>query len=122
VISVSKYSKHVEEAKAFVAWLETKENDILQAKNGAGDPVRISSYESADLTTETLADSSALRFRRLPVVLEAMKSAQPRPFFPGEELWETTLSTELSAISLGESSVEEALARADEAQNRNLTR
>jgi ABC-type glycerol-3-phosphate transport system substrate-binding protein len=122
VISVSKYSKHVEEAKAFVAWLETKENDILQAKNGAGDPVRISSYESADLTTETLADSSALRFRRLPVVLEAMKSAQPRPFFPGEESWETTLSTELSAISLGESSVEEALARADEAQNKNLAR
>ena len=120
VISVSKYSQNIDEAKAFVAWLETKENDVFQAKNGAGDPVRISSYDSTDLTTETLANSSALRFRRLPVVLEAMESAQARPFFPGEEIWETTLSTELSAISLGESTVTEALARADEAQNRNL--
>jgi multiple sugar transport system substrate-binding protein len=121
VISVSKYSENVEEATKFAAWLETKENDVFQAANGAGDPVRMSSYEDATLTGETLPDSDVPRFRRLPVVLDAMKSAGARPFFPGEEIWETTLSTELSAISLGERSVEEGLARADEAQNRNLS-
>ena len=120
VISVSKYSEHVDEATKFAAWLETKKNDVFQASNGGGDPVRASSYSDPTLTEEVLADSDALRFRRLPIVLAAMESAQPRPFFPGEEIWETTLSTELSAISLGERSVEEGLARADEAQNKNL--
>lgn len=120
VISVSKYSENVEEAKKFAAWLETKENDVFQAKNGAGDPVRASSYEASDLTEEMLPDSDVPRFRRLATTLEAMETAQPRPFFPGEEIWETTLSTELSAISLGERSVEEGLQRADEAQNENL--
>lgn len=120
VISVSKYSKHVDEATKFAAWLETKKNDVFQASNGGGDPVRASSYTDPMLTDEVLADSDALRFRRLPVVLSAMESAQPRPFFPGEEIWETTLSTELSAISLGERTVKDGLARADEAENKNL--
>jgi multiple sugar transport system substrate-binding protein len=120
VISVSKYSEHVDEATKFAAWLETKKNDVFQASNGGGDPVRTSSYSDPTLTEEVLADSDALRFRRLPTVLSAMESAQPRPFFPGEEIWETTLSTELSAISLGERTVEEGLARADEAENKNL--
>lgn len=121
VISVSKYSKNVEEAKKFAAWVETKEHDVFQAKNGAGDPVRSSSYEAADLTEEMLAGTDVPRFRRLTTTLQAMETAQPRPFFPGEEIWETTLSTELSAISLGERSVEEGLQRADEAENKNLT-
>jgi len=121
VISVSKYSTKVDEAKKFAAWLETKENDVFQAKNGAGDPVRISSYEADELLSETLPDTDVPRFRRLATTLEAMQSAQPRPRFAGEEIWETTLSTELSAISLGERSVEEGLKRADEAQNRNLS-
>jgi multiple sugar transport system substrate-binding protein len=120
VISVSKYSKHVDEATKFAVWLESKKNDVFQASNGGGDPVRLSSYGDPILTDELLSGSEALRFRRLPITLSAMNSAQPRPFFPGEEIWETTLSTELSAISLGERSVEEALARADEAQNKNL--
>ncbi|CAN5227819.1 sugar ABC transporter substrate-binding protein [soil metagenome] len=120
VISVSKYSKHVDEATKFAAWLETKKNDVFQASNGGGDPVRASSYTDPMLTDEVLADSDALRFRRLPVVLSAMESAQPRPFFPGEEIWETTLSTELSAISLGERTVKDGLARADEAEHKNL--
>ena len=121
VISVSKYSKNVDEAVKFAAWLETKENDVFQASNGGGDPVRSSSYSDPELTEQTLEGADALRFRRLPIVLDAMESAKARPFFPGEEIWETTLSTELSAISLGERSVEEGLARADEAQNRNLS-
>ncbi|MCU1437208.1 MAG: Family 1 extracellular solute-binding protein [Naasia sp.] len=121
VISVSKYSENVEEAKKFAAWLETKENDVFQAKNGAGDPVRASSYDAPELLDEVLPDSDVPRFRRLETTLKAMATAQPRPLFPGEEIWETTLSTELSAISLGERSVEDGLARADEAENRNLS-
>lgn len=120
VISVSKYSEHVDEATKFAVWLQSKKNDVFQASNGGGDPVRISSYSDPILTEEVLPGTDVLRFRRLPVVLAAMETAQPRPFFPGEEIWETTLSTELSAISLGERTVEEGLARADEAQNKNL--
>jgi multiple sugar transport system substrate-binding protein len=120
VISVSKYSKHVDEAIKFAVWLESKKNDVFQALNGGGDPVRSSSYSDPILTDELLPDGETKRFRRHSVVLSAMNSAQPRPFFPGEETWETTLSTELSAISLGERTVKEALARADEAQNKNL--
>jgi hypothetical protein len=51
-----------------------------------------------------------------------MKTAQPRPFFPGEETWETALSTELSAISLGQRGVQEGLSRANEAIDKNLSR
>lgn len=122
VISVSKYSEHPEEAKKFAAWLETKENDVFQSDNGAGDPVRASSYEDPRLVEQTLPDSDVLRFRRFPVVLEAMETAQPRPFFPLEERWETALSTELSAISTGQVSVEEGLERADAAIDQALER
>jgi multiple sugar transport system substrate-binding protein len=121
VISISKYSKNVDEAVKFATWLETKQNDVFQASNGGGDPVRTSSYSNPELTGQTLEGTDVLRFRRLSTVLGAMQSAKERPYFPGEEIWETTLSTELSAISLGERSVEEGLARADEAQNRNLS-
>ncbi|BAU33395.1 ABC transporter substrate-binding protein [Microcella alkaliphila] len=117
-ISVSKYSENIDEAIKFVTWLQTQENDVFQASNGAGDPVRISSYSSPELLDQTLEGTDVLRFRRLPVVLDAMQTAQPRPLFPGQESWETVLSTELSAISLGQRSVEEGLARADETQNR----
>jgi multiple sugar transport system substrate-binding protein len=120
VISVSKYSENQEEATKFAAWLETKKNDVFQADNGGGDPVRASSYEDPELLDQTLPDSDAQRFRRFPVVLEAMKTARPRPYFPLEERWETALSTELSAISTGEVSVEEGLARADEAVDQTL--
>jgi multiple sugar transport system substrate-binding protein len=120
VISVSKYSKNVEEAKKFAVWLESKKNDVFQAANGGGDPVRASSYTDPTLTQQKLSGSDALKFRHLPVTQDAMKSAQPRPFFPGEETWETTLSTELSAISLGQRSVQDGLAHADEAENKNL--
>jgi len=120
VISVSKYSKNIDEAKKFAAWLETKENDVFQADNGGGDPVRSSSYSNTTLTEQKVAGSDALRFRRLPEVLTAMKSAQPRPFFPAEEGWETILSTQLSAISQGQSSVDEGLAAADAAVNKYL--
>lgn len=121
VISVSKYSKNVDEATKFATWLESKKNDVFQAANGGGDPVRASSYSDPTLAQQKLDGSDALRFRHLPVTQEAMKSAQPRPFFPGEETWETTLSTELSAVSLGQRSVQDGLARADEAENKNLT-
>jgi multiple sugar transport system substrate-binding protein len=121
VISVSKYSKNTEEATKFAVWLESKKNDVLQAANGGGDPVRVSSYSDPTLTEQKLEGNGAARFRRLPVTLEAMKTAQPRPFFPGEESWETALSTELSAISLGQRSVQEGLSRANEAVDKNLS-
>lgn len=122
VISVSKYSENPDEAKKFAAWLETKKNDVFQADNGGGDPVRASSYDDPQLAEQTLEGSDVLRFRRLPVVLDAMENAQPRPYFPAEESWETALSTELSAISLGERSVEEGLSRADSAVDKLLAR
>jgi len=105
VISVSKFSKNQEESKKFVAWLETKKNDVTQASLGGGDPVRASSYSDKTLTGQKLPNSSIDRFRRYPAVLKAMTLARPRPFFPGEEAWETLLSAELSAISLGQKSV-----------------
>ncbi|MBC7594831.1 MAG: sugar ABC transporter substrate-binding protein [Kineosporiaceae bacterium] len=120
VISVSRFSKHIDEATKFVNWLETKKNDVAQAANGGGDPVRSSSYSNTTLTGQKLAGSDVLRFRRLPVVLDVMKSAKPRPFFPAEESWETTLSTQLSPISLGESSVVDGLKKADDAENKSL--
>lgn len=122
VISVSKYSKNIEEAKKFAAWLETKKNDVYQADKGGGDPVRASSYEDTTLTEQKVEGSDALRFRRLDEVLTAMKTAQPRPFYPGEESWETALSTHLSAISQGKASVEQGLADADAAVDKSLTK
>lgn len=113
VISVSKFSKNQEEAKKFIAFLETKKNDVKQASLGGGDPVRISSYSDSTLTGEKLAGTSTDRFRRYPAVLVSMKTAKPRPFFPGEEAWETLLSTQLSAISLGQKTVEVGLKAAD---------
>lgn len=120
VISVSKYSKNIDQAKKFAAWLETKKNDVFQADHGGGDPVRASSYQDATLTQQKVDGSDALRFRRLPEVLTAMKTAQPRPFYPGEESWETTFSTQLSAISQGQSSVDDGLAAADAAVDKSL--
>ena len=120
VISVSKFSKHIDEATKFVNWLETKKNDVFQAANGGGDPVRKSSYADTTLTGQKLADSDVLRFRRLPIVLDVMKSAKPRPFFPAEEAWETVVSTQLSSISLGESSVVDGLKKTDDAVNKSL--
>lgn len=105
VISLSKFSKNQEEAKKFIAWLETKKNDVKQASLGGGDPVRASSYSDPILTGEKLAGTSIDRFRRYPAVLVSIRSAKPRPFFPGEEAWETLLSTQLSAISLGQNTV-----------------
>ncbi|MBN9315327.1 MAG: sugar ABC transporter substrate-binding protein [Devosia sp.] len=122
VISVSKYSKHADEAKKFTAWLETKANDVLQASLGGGDPVRASSYSDPTLTEAKLEGSDVLRFRRYDVVLKAMQNTKPRPFFPGEEAWETVVSGPLQAIQLGEKSVEDGLAEADAAVDRLLSR
>ena len=120
VISVSKFSKNQEEAKKFVAWLETKKNDVVQANLGGGDPVRRSSYNNPILTKQTLPGSTVLRYRRLPEVLKAIASGQPRPLYPAEEKWETMLSTELSAISLGQKTVAAGLASADSTINASL--
>lgn len=120
VISVSKFSKNVDEATKFVTWLETKKNDVFQAANGGGDPVRKSSYSDTTLTSQKLTGSDTLRFRRLPIVLDVMKSAKPRPYFPAEEAWETVVSTQLSAISLGQSSVVDGLKKADDTVNKSL--
>jgi multiple sugar transport system substrate-binding protein len=122
VISVSKYSKHVEEAKKFAAWLETKNNDVRQAELGGGDPVRQSSYADPALTQAKVKGTDVMRFRRFPVVLETMKTAMPRPFFPNEERWETTVTSPLQAIQVGQTSVEQGLKDADDAVDNSLAR
>jgi len=122
VISVSKYSQHADEAKKFAAWLETKQNDVVQASLGGGDPVRQSSYTDTKLTDDKVPGTSVLRFRRFPQVLDAMKNALPRPFFANEERWETTVTTPLQAVQLGQMDVPQALAGADTAVNASLQR
>lgn len=120
VISVSKFSQNIEEAKRFAAWLETKKNDVRQADLGGGDPVRISSYSNPKLTNQKLEGTGVERFRRYPEVLEAMKTTQPRPLFPQEERWELLVSEQLSAIQQGQKSPREALKAADEAVNKMI--
>lgn len=116
VISLSKYSKNQAEAKKFIAWLETKQNDVVQANLGGGDPVRKSSYANKTLTKQTVKGAPGQkRFRRYPQVLVAMQTTMPRPYFPREERWETTLSPFLTSIQLGRSSVPDALKKADKA-------
>ena len=105
-----------------MTWLETKENDVLQASLGGGDPIRESSYSNSILTDEILKGTDVKRFRRYDVVLDTMKNAMPRPFFPGEEAWETVVSGPLQAIQLGVNSVEDGLAEADAAVDRLLSR
>jgi multiple sugar transport system substrate-binding protein len=122
VISVSKYSKHVEAAKRFIAWLETKKNDVTQASLGGGDPVRQSSYSDPKLTDDKVPGTDVLRFRRLPEVVKAMANAMPRPFFANEERWETTVSSPLQSISLGKESAPQGLAQADKAVDQSLQR
>jgi ABC-type glycerol-3-phosphate transport system substrate-binding protein len=122
VISISKYSAHPTEAAKFVTWLETKQNDVVQASLGGGDPVRMSSYSNPKLTDETLPGTDVKRFRRYPAVLVAMQNAMPRPFFPGEERWETTVTTPLQAIQLGQQTVERGLKLADDEVRRSLLR
>lgn len=122
VISVSNYSKHIAEAKKFAAWLETKKNDVRQASLGGGDPVRQSSYSNPTLTDDTVKGTNVKRFRRLPQVVTAMKNAKPRPFFPSEERWETTVTGPLQAISLGQVPVPQGLAQADKAVDESLSR
>jgi len=120
MISVSKFSKNIDASKKFAAWLETKKNDVYQANKGGGDPIRTSSYTDHTLTSQKLPGTDVLRFRRFPEVLKAMETAKPRPFFPAEESWETTLSTQLSAISSGGTPVNDALSAADAAINKSL--
>jgi multiple sugar transport system substrate-binding protein len=122
VIAVSKYSTHPAEATKFVTWLETKENDVVQASLGGGDPVRMSSYSNPKLTEDTLPGTDVKRFRRYPAVLAAMQNTMPRPFFPGEERWETTVTTPLQAIQLGQQTVERGLKQADDEVRRSLLR
>lgn len=122
VISVSKYSQHPDAAKKFAAWLETKQNDVKQASLGGGDPVRLSSYSNPELTGQTLPGTDVKRFRRYPEVIVAMKNAMPRPLFAGEERWETTTTTPLQAIQLGQVDVSTGLAQADRAVDAALER
>ncbi|MDQ1698127.1 MAG: multiple sugar transport system substrate-binding protein [Frankiaceae bacterium] len=122
VIAVSKYSKHAVEAKKFAAWLETKKNDVVQASLGGGDPVRQSSYSNVKLTKDKVPGTNVLRFRRLPQVIVAMKNAMPRPFFAGEERWETTVTTPLQAVSLGKESPAQGLTQSDKAVDASLQR
>lgn len=113
VIAVSSYSKNRDAAIEFIKFLESPENDVRQALLGGGDPVRVSSYTNKELTEAKVeGQPDLLRFRRYPQVLEAMKTTKPRPLFPQEEQWETVVSAPLHAIQLGESSVQDGLAKA----------
>lgn len=121
VISISKYSKNQDAAKQFVSWLETKKNDVVQANLGGGDAVRQSSYTNQTLTKQTVKGKpGVLRFRRYPLVKSTMAHAHPRPYFPREERWETTLSPYLTSIQLGKSSPESAVKKADAAIDKML--
>jgi hypothetical protein len=84
--------------------------------------VRISSYSSPKLTDETLPGTDVKRFRRYPQVLIAMQNTMPRPFFPGEERWETSVTTPLQAIQLGQMTVEQGLKEADNDVRKSLSR
>lgn len=120
VISIPRYSQNIDQAKDFVAWLESRRNDVLQADLGGGDPVRKSSYSNSELTDQTLPNTDILRFRRYPEVLEAMETTRPRPFFEREEQWELLVSEQLSALQQGQGTVEEILEAADAAVNNML--
>jgi len=119
-VVIPKTSKNPEEAFKFLVWLENKENDVRQAQMGAGDPVRLESYEDPKLIDLKLEGTDVKKFRRYEALKEAMKTAKARPFFPQEEKWESTVSEYLSAIQLGRMSVEEAFEKADEAVNKIL--
>jgi len=113
VVAVSSYSKNRDAALQFIKYLESPENDVKQALLGGGDPVRVASYTNKQLTEAKVESApDVLRFRRYPKVLEAMQTAKPRPLFPQEEHWETVVSAPLHAIQLGQSSVQDGLAKA----------
>jgi multiple sugar transport system substrate-binding protein len=121
VISVSNYSQQKEEAIKFIQWLENPENDVKQASLGGGDPVRTASYTNPELADATVEGFPGLkRFRRYPVTLEAMQTTKPRPLFPEEERWEQVVSVPLHAIQLGQMTVEEGLAKAQDDVNRMM--
>jgi multiple sugar transport system substrate-binding protein len=122
VIAVSKYSKHQDEAKKFASWLETKKNDVVQASLGGGDPVRLSSYANPKLTQDVVPGTDVKRFRRYSQVMIAMKNALPRPFFSGEERWETTVTSPLQAVQLQQVAAADGLAQADKAVDSSLER
>jgi multiple sugar transport system substrate-binding protein len=119
-IAIPKTSKNAEEAFKFMAWLENKQNDVRQAAMGGGDPVRTESYSDPALADLKLEGMDVKKFRRYVPLQEAMKTTKARPFFPQEEKWESTVSEYLSAASLKQMTVEEALKKADEAVNKML--
>lgn len=113
LFTVSKYSRNQDEAIKFIQWMESPENDVRQALEGGGDPVRRSSYNDSKLTEATVPGHPDLkRFRRYPATLKAMETTKPRPYFAEEERWETVVSTPLHAIQFGQSSAEEGLRKA----------
>jgi multiple sugar transport system substrate-binding protein len=119
-IVIPKTSDNPEEAFKFIAWLENAENDVRQAHMGGGDPVRAASYSDPRLTDQNIPGTNILKFRRYKALEEAMKTTKVRPFFPQEEPWELTVSPYLSAVQIGDMTVEEALEEANEAVEKML--
>ncbi|MUG71536.1 extracellular solute-binding protein [Paenibacillus validus] len=117
---IPKSSKNSDEAFKFMAWLESKENDVNQALLGAGDPVREESYSDPALTNKLIDGTNVKQFRRYDALKETMKTTKARPWFPQDEKWETTVSEYLSAAQHKRMSVEEALKKADEAVNKMM--
>ncbi|KIL35090.1 hypothetical protein SD71_15685 [Cohnella kolymensis] len=119
-IAIPKTTKQPDEAFKFMAWLESKQNDVRQAQMGGGDPVRSESYTDTALTGMKIEGTDVDRFRRYKALEEAMKTAKARPFFPQEEKWETVVSDYLSQLQFNQTSVEEAMKQADDAVNQML--
>jgi len=116
VNAIPKTAQNSEEAFRFIAWLQNKQNTIKQAQlpgdTYGGDPTRIDAYQDRSLVRSTIPGTSIRQFSRFPAVLRAMEHTLPRPYFPKEEAWEVAITADLAAAQLGQSSVRDALQRA----------
>ncbi len=116
VNAIPKTAQNPEEAFRFIAWLQNKQNTIKEAMlpgdTYGGDPTRIDAYQDRSLIRSTIPGTSIPQFSRFPTVLRAMEHTLPRPYFPKEEAWEVAITGDLAAAQLGQSSVRDALQRA----------
>jgi ABC-type glycerol-3-phosphate transport system substrate-binding protein len=114
---IPKTAKDPETAFHFLAWLHNKQNTIKQAllpgDSYGGDPTRIDAYQDRALVTSNIPGTHIHQFTRFPVTLRAMEHTLPRPFFPKEEAWEVAITSDLSALQLGQTSVASALKSAE---------
>jgi multiple sugar transport system substrate-binding protein len=110
---IPRTSANPEDAFAFIAWMQSKQNTARSAlfpgNQYGGDPTRFSSYENSSLVTSRIPGTKLLQFNRFPTVLRAMQTAQPRPFAAAYAPWESSFSQSLMSLQLHTGSVESAL-------------